>query len=73
MESQVIQTQNGSMVSIPIMMGSSTSVTPLEDGTYQVTTTGSKMGSQPEVKILTEDELIARYGEKTGTKFQAIG
>lgn len=69
---QVVQTQNGSLVGIPMMMGSSTEVKPLEDGTYQVVTKPASLNAQPEIKILTEDELVARYGAKTGTRFQAI-
>ena len=69
---EIVKTQNGTVVEIPVMIGSTTHVKPLRDGTYEVTTKGSKMGAEPQTVILTESELIARYGNKTGKNLQVM-
>ena len=70
---QVIKTQNGSLVVVPPMLGSTTNVKPLKDGTYEVVTKGSRYGSEPITKILSEDELVSQYGLKVGGKIQVLG
>ena len=70
---EVIKTQNGTIVTIPVMLGSETNVKPLKDGTYKVTTQAVCMPKpEPVVKIMTEDELIAKYGPKTGKNLQVV-
>ena len=70
--SQLIRTQNGTFVVMTPVVGSSTTVEPLEDGNYKVTRTDSAKNSKPQVRILTESELIAQYGPRTGKNLQAI-
>lgn len=69
----VIRTQNNSLVVIPQMLGSTTKVKPLKDGNYAVITQAVIMPKEkPVVEILTEDELVAKYGIKKGIKFQGL-
>ena len=70
--SQIVTTSTGEKLVIPTMMGSSTKIKALPDGTYQVTTKASVYGAQHQTKILTEDELVARYGEKSGKNLQVL-
>lgn len=69
---EIIRTQNGTFVVIPAMVGTSTVVKPLKDGTYEVTKRASVLNSKPQTKILTEEQLIAQYGPKTGKNLQTI-
>lgn len=50
---------DGSALIMPSMIGSSSTVVANDDGTYTVTTQGTKFGSEPTVKTITEEELIA--------------
>ena len=71
--SQIITTSDGQKITIPNMIGSNTKVIPLDDGTYKVITQGVRFPRpEPVVTILTEDELIAKYGKNTGTKLQLV-
>ena len=71
--SQIVTTSDGQKIEIPQMIGSKTTIEPQKDGTYKVTTQGVRMPNpEPEVKILTEEELVARYGNKAAKKFQAV-
>lgn len=69
---QIVTTSKGEQIEIPVMMGSTTDVTPLKDGTYEVKYKPTIPNAQWESKILTEDELVARYGKNTGNKLQTI-
>ena len=69
---QVVTTSKGEQLEIPVMMGSTTDVKPLKDGTYEVKYKPTVPNAQWETKILTEDELVARYGKNTGNKLQTI-
>ncbi|MBO7672253.1 hypothetical protein J6S88_02465 [bacterium] len=69
-----VTTSSGQVAVVPgTMIGSTTTVKILKDGTYAITTKGSRLGAEPETKILTEDELIAKYGPKTGRNIQLVG
>ncbi|MBE7713154.1 MAG: hypothetical protein E7Z87_05370 [Cyanobacteria bacterium SIG26] len=68
---QVVTTQSGESIVIPVMLGSTTTVKPLKDGTYEVTTKPSVYGAEAKKTILTEEQLIEKYGAYK-TKFHAI-
>lgn len=70
--SQIVTTSTGEQLTIPTMLGSQTKIKALKDGTYEVTTKASYYGAKPETKILTEEELVARYGQKTGQNLQVV-
>lgn len=71
--SQIVTTSDGKKIEIPQMVGSDTKVEPQKDGTYKVTTQGVRIPKpEPEVKILTEEELVARYGDQAGKKLQTV-
>lgn len=73
-EVNIVKTSSGQVVRVPgTMIGSTTTVKVLKDGTYQITTKGSRLNAEPVTKILTEDELIAQYGPKTGKNLQVVG
>lgn len=57
---------DGSALIMPSMIGSSSTVVANDDGTYTVTTQGTKFGSEPTVKTITEEELIDNKGLCTG-------
>lgn len=70
--SQLIRTQSGKFVIMTPVVGSSTTVQPLEDGNYKVTRRESAKDSKPQIRYLTEQELLDEYGPNTGKKLQAI-
>ena len=59
--SQIVTTSDGEKIVIPNMMGSSTHVRPLNNGSYEVTHQYSVYGSKPETRIMSEDEFVAEY------------
>lgn len=69
---QIVTTSKGEQLEIPVMMGSETNVKPLKDGTYRVEYKPTLPNAQWETKILTEDELVARYGKQSGKKLQTV-
>lgn len=69
---QIVTTSKGEKLEIPVMMGSETNVKPLKDGTYEVKYRPVVPNAQWETKILTEEELVARYGKETGNKLQTV-
>ena len=58
---QTIYTENGYVVHIPNMCGSSTNVTKLGGGYYLVTTKPSVYGAKPKKTVMTEEELVERF------------
>lgn len=58
---QTIVTENGYVVHIPIMIGSSTHVTKLGGGYYLVKSKPTVYGARATTKILTEEELVKKY------------
>ena len=68
---QVVMTRSGQAVTIPAMIGSTTTVKALDDGTYEVTTKPSVYNAKPKTTIMTEEELIERFGNKKA-KFQTV-
>ena len=59
---QVVTLSNGEKLVIPVMMGSSTNVEPLVDGTYKVTSQAIVFPKpEPKVTIMTEEELVAKF------------
>ena len=71
--SQIVTTSKGQKVIIPQMIGSETHVKALNDGTYEVKTQGVRLPKpEPKVTILTEDELIAKYGNNAGKNLQVL-
>lgn len=52
---------NGATITVPAIMGSSTKIKELDDGTYAVETTGSLYGAKPETAMCTADELVEKY------------
>jgi len=73
---QIVTTSDGKKVEIPNYVGSTVTVKPLKDGTYKVTSKGvtlpDKPKAEPRVSILTEEELVSRYGKNTGKNIQII-
>ena len=55
---QIVTTQSGESIVIPAMLGSETSVKPLKDGTYEVTTKPVVYGAKPKKTIMSEEEFI---------------
>ena len=60
---QLVVTSNGMLLTIPVMLGSTTKVEALADGTYKVTSKGSYYGAEPKTTIMTEEELIEKFGK----------
>ncbi len=52
------------VVHLKPMMGSSTNVIKLDDGTYHVTSKASVMGAKPNTRILSEKEFNEQYGDR---------
>ena len=69
---QIVTTSKGEQLEIPVMMGSTTDVKALKDGTYEIKYKPTIPNAQWKTEILTEDELVARYGKNTGNKLQTI-
>lgn len=72
---QLVVTSTGKIIMIPVMLGSSTKVVALKDGTYAVTTKGSYLGAEPKTTIMTEEELIEKFGKfnnKGPVKFSTV-
>ena len=70
---QVITTTKGEKLYTPQMVGSTTDIKALDDGKYELTTkTATFPKGKKTVTILTEDELVAKYGDKTGKKLQVV-
>lgn len=64
---QLIITQSGKMIQIKPMMGSSTHVEPLKNGTYKVTYKPTLPNAKEKVTIMSEEEFVAKYGNKAPT------
>lgn len=72
-EKNIVVTSDGKVLSLPgQLIGSTTKVKALKDGTYKITSQPSVYGAKPIVTILTEEELIAKYGDKAGKKLQTV-
>ena len=72
-EKNVVITSKGDILTLPgQLIGSTTKVKVLKDGTYKITSLPSVYGAKPTTNILTEEELIAQYGNKAGKNFQAV-
>jgi len=72
---QIVTTSSGEKVEIPTMAGSTIDIKPTKDGKYQETITYPNppgKNYEPKVSILSEDELIAKYGNQTGKKLQVV-
>ena len=69
---QVVITRGSGAVYIPNYLGSATSVKALDDGTYAVTTKTSTINSKPKTVIMSEAELVAKFGNNK-SKFHAVG
>ena len=72
-ERNIVVTTKGEVLVLPgQLIGSTTKVKPLKDGTYKITQQNSVYGAKPETTILTEEELVAKYGDKTGKNLQTV-
>lgn len=72
-EKNIVVTSTGDVLTLPgQLIGSTTKVKVLKDGTYKITSLPSVYGAKPTTKILTEEQLIAQYGDKAGKNFQAV-
>lgn len=60
--SQVVTTTTGKKIEIPVTLGVTTQVKALSKGRYQVTTKASLPDAKPEKTIMTEQELIEKFG-----------
>lgn len=69
--SQIVTTSDGKKIVIPNMMGSSTHVRPLNNGSYEVTHQYSVYGSKPETRIMSEEDFVAEY-ENLGKKLNIL-
>ena len=72
---QVVTTTSGEKVEIPTMAGSTINIKPMEDGKYQETITYPNppgKNYEPKVSILSEAELVAKYGDKAGKNLQVV-
>ncbi len=52
---------NGATITVPAILGRSTQIKELSDGTYAVETKGVIYGATPETRIYTADELVEKY------------
>lgn len=59
---QFVRVSTGEIIPIPAMIGSTTKVKVLKDGTYEVTTRGSYLGAKDKTRIMTEEEFIEKFG-----------
>ena len=72
-ERNIVTTSTGMKLALPgRLIGATTTVKVLKDGTYAVTSKPSVYGAEPKTTIYTEEELIAKYGPKAGKVFQAV-
>lgn len=61
---QVVTTSSGEKVIVPAMLGSETTVVPLNDGTYKVITQAVVYPKpEPKVTIMTEEELVEHFAK----------
>lgn len=61
--SQVVTTTTGQVIEIPVMMGSTTKVKALPNQKYQITHKVITPGAKAEKTIITEQELIEKFGK----------
>lgn len=61
--SQIVTTTTGQKIEIPVMMGSTTKVKALSKGRYQITYKPTTPDAKAEKTVITEQELIERYGK----------
>ncbi len=59
---QFVRVSTGEIVPIPVMIGSTTKVKVLKDGTYEVTTRGSYLGAKEKTRVMTEEEFLDKFG-----------
>ena len=72
--SKLITTSKGEKVIIPRIPGRATKVSILPDGNFEITDLGNKfLGLSEKKTILSEDELVRKYGKYTGKKLQTLG
>ena len=60
---QFVRVSTGEIIPIPAMIGSTTKVKVLKDGTYEVTSKGSYYGAKEKTRIMTEEEFIDKFGK----------
>lgn len=61
--SQVVTTTTGQVIEIPVMLGSTTKVKALPNQKYQITHKVITPGAKAEKTIITEQELIEKFGK----------
>ncbi|MBR1424432.1 hypothetical protein IJ579_02590 [bacterium] len=73
-EYNIVMTSNGDVLKVPgRFIGATTKVKVLDDGKYEITTQGvTYPKSEPRTTILTEEELIAKYGPQAGKNLQVV-
>ena len=72
-EKNIVVTTKGDVLTLPgQLIGGTTKVKPLKDGTYEIKFKPTLPNAEWKKTILTEEELIAKYGEKAGKNFQAV-
>ncbi len=60
---QFVRVSTGEVIPIPVMIGSTTKVKILKDGTYEVTTKYSYLGAKEKTTVMTEEEFINKFGK----------
>ena len=72
-EKNIVVTSDGEVLTLPgQLIGGTTKVKPLKDGTYEIKFKPTLPNAQWRKTILTEEELKAKYGDKAGKKLQTV-
>ena len=72
--SRIITTSKGDKVAIPRILGAATSVKVLSDGKIEIVEKSPAiLGGMIKKKILSEEQLVAKYGKYVGKLLQKLG
>lgn len=72
--SRIITTSKGDKVAIPRILGQATSVKVLQDGNFEIVSKSPNiLGGMVKKSILSEEQLVAKYGKYVGKLLQKLG
>ena len=71
--SQIVTTSKGEKLPIPRTMGNNTEIQALNNGKYVIIDKNViNENGKPDINLLTEEELIARYSNEVGQSIQFV-
>ena len=71
--SQIITTSKGDIIPIPRTMGENTEIQALNNGKYVVIDNSLiDEEGKPDMDLLSEEQLIAKYGDEVGQSIQFV-